>query len=453
MPIQGRRLPSPDPTVYLVLTPEPDPAKDPRARRTARALSRRSRVLIASTHPGILELMPPATSKTAESLIPRPFPPLPAALSSPPNLEAVIATDPSSLTPGIRSKIGSAVPIILSLSDENGELNAAPESFFDNAYRADAIWLGGSPSSLPRALRGRAIPVPGGPGIPDPRWMLTEISRIRRSKARSAPKAPSDYPLTSLVIPIHNALAELKMCLRSIRRNTPQPHEIILVDNASDAPTRRYLRSLRSVRCILNRTNRGFAAAINQGMKAARGRQIVWINSDTLVTPDWLKNMIDCLQSDDSLGAVGPMTNQTVGAQKVVAISVRGGTAEAMEAFAAAWSQKFAAQRQIIHRLTGFFILLRRSAFERIGLLDERFRIGCYEDFDYCLRLRQAGYRLAIAKDVFIFHHEHKSFGSDAAFSQAAKRNRDLFIEKWCLNALDFWDSIDPSLAFVPTDN
>ena len=85
-----------------------------------------------------------------------------------------------------------------------------------------------------------------------------------------------------------------------------------------------------------------------------------------------------------------------------------------------------------VHRLTGFCLLHTREVLERIGFLDENFGLGCYEDFDYCVRIRQAGLRLVVAQDVFIHHHGGAAFKENGLVaSSAARRNRDLFLEKW----------------------
>ena len=78
-----------------------------------------------------------------------------------------------------------------------------------------------------------------------------------------------------------------------------------------------------------------------------------------------------------------------------------------------------------------------------------RYLLG-HEEFDYCLRLRQAGYDLAVARDVFVRHHGHKSFRSFAAMAEASRRNRDIFLDKWCRQALSFLDDVNPAAAGAP---
>ena len=256
--------------------------------------------------------------------------------------------------------------------------------------------------------------------------------------------------MTSLVIPVYNGRELLKSCIESLRKHTTPPHEIIIVNNASDAATTRYIRGLRGVRVISNRANLGFGRAINQGMRAARGRYVGWINSDTVCTPEWLERMLDALQSDPAVAAVGPMTSHSAGAHVVKPKRAFAGDLKALDRYARAWSMMHDGQRREVHRLIGFFTLLKRRAIDAVGLLDERFGTGCYEDYDYCLRLRQAGFKLALAMDVFIDHREHASFGSQEDFDRQCEANKAIFVRKWCESSLEFLDQIDSELAYEP---
>jgi hypothetical protein len=83
-------------------------------------------------------------------------------------------------------------------------------------------------------------------------------------------------------------------------------------------------------------------------------------------------------------------------------------------------------------RLVGFCLLIRRGLIDKVGLLDERFGIGCFEDDDYCLRARQAGYRAVMARDAFIHHHGGATFqGSGVDFAAVMRKNEQVFRAKW----------------------
>lgn len=250
--------------------------------------------------------------------------------------------------------------------------------------------------------------------------------------------------LSSIIIPCWNNFRYTRACVESVLSRTEGVFELILVDNGSTDQTARWMRSLASdarIKTILNPRNLGFAKAVNQGMRAAQGDSLIWLNNDTVVPPGWLAKLRAAIRSDPSLGAVGPVTNACEGPQRIkLPKSFR---LSHLPFFAEAFSLKNKGWVERVNRLIGFCLLLRREAVERVGLLDERFGLGCYEDFDYCLRLRQAGYELAVAADAFVYHHGHKSFPDEEARLSHSLANRKIFIDKWCRKAMIFLDELD----------
>ena len=91
--------------------------------------------------------------------------------------------------------------------------------------------------------------------------------------------------------------------------------------------------------------------------------------------------------------------------------------------------------------MIGFCMLIPKKVIRRIGLLDERFGPGGYEDYDYCLRVQMAGYKVILAEDVFIHHFGGKGYvGMD--YDEMRARNRGIFVRKWCRKTLEFLDTI-----------
>lgn len=239
--------------------------------------------------------------------------------------------------------------------------------------------------------------------------------------------------MVSLIILTYNRLDVTKDCLESIRRHTPQPHEIIIVDNGSSDGSRQWLRERQSeqptIKLIENSENLGFSAGCNQGIRAASGEYLLLLNNDTVVTPGWLAGLLEPF-SDPSVGVVGPITNNLSGAQEWP-WSDYNGLGE-LDDFALHHRSKYRYWWIPSRRIVGFCMLFRRSLVEQIGYLDERFGSGNYEDDDFCLRTALAGYRNLVLADVFIHHVGSATFsGNNLNYTEAMLKNRALFNEKW----------------------
>jgi FkbM family methyltransferase len=294
-----------------------------------------------------------------------------------------------------------------------------------------------------RGLAKVAVPVVVAPPAADPPAVIVE-----RPGAAAAPQGEpavaAGSGLTSIVIPVHNQLDFTRQCLESIRAHTPEAHEVIVVDNGSSDGTAEYLRSLPGVKVVQNDTNRGFPAAVNQGIREAVGRQVLLLNNDCVVTPGWLGRLLAALHREPTIGLAGPCTNRISGEQQVPA---RYETIEQLEAFTREWGR--ANDRRLVDtdRLVGFCLLIRRAAIEKIGLFDEQFGVGCFEDDDFCRRALQAGFRAVIAVDSFVHHYGSQTFRATGIdFAALMAENGQRFREKW-------QDRIELSACIIGRDN
>ena len=244
-----------------------------------------------------------------------------------------------------------------------------------------------------------------------------------------------EFPLVSIVILTYNNLALTKACLASLLEFTHYPnYELVLVDNASTDGTIDFLTDFAKqhphVRLVLNQSNMGFAAGNNAGIKAARGDFVVLLNNDTYCTRGWLRDLLRHLMKDKSLGAVGPVTNNIGNEAR---IDVTYSSMREMAGVARDYTSSHARVLLEVKNVAFFCVAMPRSAIEKVGLLDESFGMGFFEDDDYCHRLRNAGFRIAIAEDVFVHHELSASFNDLAATKRAElfKTNLQRYEQKW----------------------
>lgn len=235
---------------------------------------------------------------------------------------------------------------------------------------------------------------------------------------------------TSIVILTLNKLDYTKQCIESIRQFTePDSYEIIVVDNHSTDGTVEWLAQQQDIRLIANERNMGFPAGCNQGIAVATGDNILLLNNDTIVTRNWLTNLLQALYSSDDIGAVGPVTNNLSYYQT---IPVEYESLADMHQFAASHNIANPDKWEPRVKLVGYCMLIKREVIDKIGTLDERFTPGNFEDDDYSFRMLLAGYKLLLCKDTFIHHYGSVSFRSDIqAYNSVLDRNRRKFIDKW----------------------
>lgn len=237
----------------------------------------------------------------------------------------------------------------------------------------------------------------------------------------------------SIIIVSYNSLHETTApCLESIFSRTDyDDYEVIVVDNASTDETPYYLRQLaareKRLVCILNETNRGFAGGNNDAIKVATGDVLVLLNSDTVVTKGWLAKLVENLR-DTEIGMVGPVTNSVGNEQRIYTSEV---AVEKILEDGMRWTDNAVGSLFDTERLGFFCVAFRRELTEQIGVLDEGFGLGFYEDDDYCIRVRKAGYRIICREDVFVYHRGGGSFSKISATARALmKKNRKLLEAK-----------------------
>lgn len=241
---------------------------------------------------------------------------------------------------------------------------------------------------------------------------------------------------TSIIIPTYNGLPLLRECLQAIETYTDSPYEVVVVDNGSTDGTTDYCLK-KPVTLLSLPENRGFPAACNVGMRASSGSELLLLNNDVVVSHGWLANMLSCLYSDSRIGIVGPLTNYASGKQQMeLAYDGLDQFHQLAETLNRPDPQKWIKAKRIV----GLCFLFKRELMERIGLLDERFSPGHYEDDDYCYRARLADYRLMIAGDTVVHHHGSMSFRKDGqeALDRLVQTNFHKFVDKWGIDPKGF---------------
>jgi GT2 family glycosyltransferase/glycosyltransferase involved in cell wall biosynthesis len=243
------------------------------------------------------------------------------------------------------------------------------------------------------------------------------------------------FPPVTIGIVTFNNRELTELCLDSIGSFTVHPnYEVVVVDNASEDGTAEWLKDEVAARpghrVILNATNRGFAAACNQAFADSNADILCFLNNDTVVTTGWLAAMVRTLMGSREIGLVGPSTGGVANEAKVApGYAVLAGLHD--------WAEGFVSRHEgesfSIPMLALYCAALRRSVWEELGGLDERFEVGLFEDDDFSRRIRRAGYDVRCLRDAWVHHFQEASFGMLPVdeYERIYEANRRRFQSKW----------------------
>ena len=246
-----------------------------------------------------------------------------------------------------------------------------------------------------------------------------------------------------IIVCVHNALDDVTRCLESIIRNTYPPYHIIIVDDGSDQETKEYLERFvigQPATLIRNTAATGYTKAANMGMRASHGDFVLLLNSDTIVPPRWLDRLIQCANTSEQIGIVGPLSNTASWQSVPLIMGANGDWAD--NPLPLGWSVYDYANEvarlspRIYPRvgfLNGFCLLIKRKLINDLGVFDEKiFGRGYGEENDYCLRAIEKRWQLAVADDCYIYHAQSKSYSHEKRTELAKLAGDALAIKHGC---------------------
>ncbi len=218
--------------------------------------------------------------------------------------------------------------------------------------------------------------------------------------------------MVSFVIPTWNGISLLPDCLRSIQKQTYSPIEVIVVDNGSTDGSAEFMRSgFSEARIIALGTNRGFAVAVNAGIREAKGEFIALVNNDVELDAAWTFAMTEVLRRHADAGSAACKMFKADSRKTIDAVGdglTKGGnplTLGSAEEDIGQYNQ----ERTVFAACAGA-AMYRKSMLEGIGLFDESF-ISYYEDADLSYRAQLAGYQCVYTPDAVCYHKRGATAG------------------------------------------
>jgi O-antigen biosynthesis protein len=201
-----------------------------------------------------------------------------------------------------------------------------------------------------------------------------------------------------IIIPVHNQGELTRKCLESVKRYS-KDYRVILIDNASEPNEYNewleIFNDLEEKWLVVNEENIGFVKAVNQGIRESQAPFVVLLNNDTEVADHWLEELERPFDYRFArIGCAGCLSVKD-GKDKVKLPHRRG--------------YEVLSYGKI---LPFFCVMISREVLESVGLLNESFGMGFYDDDDYCRRVEEKGYKLARTFDLTIIHKGRSTFES-----------------------------------------
>lgn len=218
--------------------------------------------------------------------------------------------------------------------------------------------------------------------------------------------------MVSIIILSYNTKELLASCLASIQRNlTTVEYEIIVVDNASnDGSVAMISKEFSKVKLIKNSENAGFAKGVNIGAKEAKGKYLLFLNSDTEMLDNHIEQMVDLFRQHERIGVIGGMLLNPNGTMQrsygkfytlahILLMLIVGDKGELLGQKAVAGKKDW---------VSGGFMMIRRELFEKLDGFDEAFFMYV-EDMELCYRVKKKGYTVYFLPEVQVHHVGHGS--------------------------------------------
>jgi len=245
----------------------------------------------------------------------------------------------------------------------------------------------------------------------------------------STPMVPVGVSL-SIIIVSHNTRSVLERCLSTAIGSRLAPGwEVIVVDNGSSDGSAEMVRSAYPTATVIeNSRNLGFARANNQGMALAAGRYVLLLNSDALAPPLSLDALIDFMERHPDAGACGPRLERPDGTPQEFGFGddpslgylLRRGLVRLV--CRRALHEWGAGRTGPMDWVSGACLMVRHEVIDQVGTLDEKFFMY-FEDNDWCMRIRQAGWKVYYYSEVSVTHLGGRSRSDTSPVQEAYYRS------------------------------
>lgn len=231
-----------------------------------------------------------------------------------------------------------------------------------------------------------------------------------------------------IIIPVYKGLKETQKCLNSVLLYTDlSKYRLIIIDDCSpERELTEFLEQLqdrqRNIVLINHEQNMGFVRSVNQGMQYDFESDVLLLNSDTEVSVHWVEKLVAAAYSDPDIGTVTPLSNNaTICSYPCMNKNNKLPRGQSLESLNLLLEGLFRQETQELPTGVGFCLYIKRQALHDAGYFDaEAFGLGYGEEVDFCLRMKEKGWKSAVALNTYVYHYGSISFLDKRAKMMAA---------------------------------
>jgi GT2 family glycosyltransferase len=216
---------------------------------------------------------------------------------------------------------------------------------------------------------------------------------LEQKKVSDVEASKSYETRADIIMPIYHNYEVTKNAIESILNNTVGDIHLILINDGCNKEIRGYIQRLRRYRTnisyIENKVALGWTKAVNQGMEKSTAPVMVITNNDIEIPVQmkhWLQRICNIFRLNSNVGGVCTTSDYVMGLQNICE------------------NQRILMGEHYTKLMIGFFFAIKREVYDKIGGLDEQFKTLGNDDLDYSIRIAKAGYKMKVARDIFIKH-------------------------------------------------
>ena len=242
----------------------------------------------------------------------------------------------------------------------------------------------------------------------------------------------------SIVLTVYNAPDDVELCLQSLINSLDLSRvELVIVDDASKEETQKILDDFAAkypgVKLIRHEKNQGYLHSVNDGISQTSGDIITLLNSDTYIPKDFTARILTCFEQDEKIGVASPVLSHGNPFSVPLTFQKQKFNAESLPVLVEAVNKKAHAMSPLYPDIVfpdGACFSMRRSCLEAIGLFDEAYSLGYFEELDFYMRAHKKGFRCVFMENLYVYHKSHASFGKKKT-SEYMARNKKRFRDDW----------------------